>query len=120
MNDIINKSFLVGAKFIPEMHSKQPSSLDKLEFIYTACGAFTNNKERFLKFKEVGDTEYIYRNELDKASCQNDMAYRDFKDLARRAASDKVLGDKAFNIAEDPKYNGYQKYLLSMVYNIFD
>ena len=55
---------------------------------------------------ETGDTRYIYRNELDKASFQYDMAYN-FKDLKRRTYSDKVLKDKAFKIASDPKYDGY-------------
>ena len=48
------------------------------------------------------------------------MAYADFKNLARRIASDKVLRDKAFNIAKNPKYDGYQKGLASMVYKFFD
>ena len=52
------------------------------------------------KFKETGDTSYIYKNELDKACFQHDMSYEGFKDLARRTASDKVLGDKVFNIAK--------------------
>ena len=47
------------------------------------------------------------------------MAYADFKNLARRTASDKVLRDKAFNIAKNPKYDGYQRGLTSMVYNFF-
>ena len=59
----------------------------------------TKNKERIQKFKETGDTIYIYKNELDKACFEDDMAYGDFKDLARRTASGKVLRDKAFNIA---------------------
>ena len=99
---------------MPEMHLKQPG------FTYSACGPFTENKERIQKFKETGDTKYIYRNELDKACFQHDMAYGDFKDLARRTASDKVLRDKAFNIAKNPKYDGYQRGLASMVYKIFD
>ena len=53
---------------------------------------------------------------MDKACFQHDMAYGDFKDLARRTASDKVLRDKAFNIAKNPKYDGYQRGLASMVY----
>ena len=48
------------------------------------------------------------------------MAYGDFKYLARRTASDKVLRDKAFNIAKNPKYDGYQRGLASMVYKFFD
>ena len=96
------------------MHLKWPG------FTYSACGPFTKNKERIQKFKEAGDTSYIYKNELDKACFQHDMAYGDFKDLKRRTASDKVLRDKAFNIAKNPKYDGYQRGLSSMVYNFFD
>ena len=59
--------------------------------------------ERIQKFKEIGDTNYIYKNELDIACFQHDMAYGDFKDLATRTASDKVLIDKAFNIAKNSK-----------------
>ena len=114
MNDIINKFLLAGDKSISEMHLRQP------QFTYSACGPFTNNKERIEKFKETGDTKYIYRNELDKAYFQHDMAYVNFKDLARKTAADKVLKDKAFNIAKDPKYDGYQRGLASMVYKSFD
>ena len=69
-------------------------------FTYSACGSFTKNKERIQKFKETGDKKYIYKNELDKACFQHDMASEDFKDLAKRTASDKVLREKAFNIAK--------------------
>ena len=99
---------------MPEMHLKQPG------FTYSACGPFTKNKERIQKFKETGDTSYIYKNELDKACFQHDMAYGDFKDIKRRTASDKILRDKAFNIAKNPKYDGYQRGLASMVYKIFN
>ena len=67
------------------------------------------NKERIQKFKETGDTSYIYKNELDKTCFQHDVSYGDFKDLARRTASDKVLRDKAFNITKNRKYDGYQR-----------
>ena len=77
-------------------------------------------KERIKKFKETGDASYIYKNELDKACFHHDMAYGDFKDLARRKASDKVLRDKAFNVAKNPKYDGYQRWISSMVYKFFD
>ena len=99
---------------MPEIHLKQPG------FTYRACGPFTKNKERNQKFKETGDTSYIYKNELDKACFQHGMAYGDFKDLARRTASDKVLRGKAFSIAKNPKYDGYQRGLASMVYKFFD
>ena len=114
MNDIINKFLLAGNKFIPEMHLKQPG------FTYSACRPFTKNKERIQKFKETGDTKYIYRNELDKACFQHDMAYGDFKDLARRTGADKVLRGKASNVAKDLKYDGYKRGLASMVYKFFD
>ena len=94
INEIENKFLLAGDKLMPEIHLRQPG------FTYSASGPFTKNKERIQKFKEAGDTDYIYRNELDKACFQHDMAYGDFKDLARRTASDKVLRDKAFNISK--------------------
>ena len=114
MNEVVNKFLLAGDKFMPEMRLKQPG------FTYSACGPFTKNKERTQKFKEKGDTSYIYQKELDKACFQHDMAYGDFNDLKRRTASDKILRDKAFNIAKNPKYDGYQRGFASMVYNFFD
>ena len=113
MNEIVNKFLLAGDKFMPEMHFKQ------LGFTYRACGPFTKNKERMRKFKET-DTNYIYKNELDRTCFQHDMAYGNFKNLARRTASDKILRDKAFNITKNPKYDRYQRGLTSMVYKFFD
>ena len=84
-------------------------------FTYSACGPFTKSKEIIQKFKETGDTIYINKNELDKAYFQHDMAYGGFKDLKRRASSDKVLTDKGFNIDKNPKYDGYRRGLASMV-----
>ena len=78
------------------------------------------NKERIGKFMQTGNTDLIYRNELDKAYFQHDMAYGKSKDLVKRTQSDKVLKDKAFKIASDPKYDGYQRGLASMVYRFFD
>ena len=86
---------MAGDKFMPEMHLRQPG------FTYSACGPFTKNKERIQKFKEIGNTDFIYKNELDKARFQHDMAYGDFKNLTKRTAADKVLSDKAFNIAKN-------------------
>ena len=74
VNDKINKFLLAGDKLIPELHLKQP------QFIYSACGRFTKNKERLQKFKETRDTKYIYGYELDKTCFQHDMAYGNFKD----------------------------------------
>ena len=82
MNETLNNFLLAVDKVIPEMHLKQPG------FTNSACGPFTKSKERIQKFKERGDTSYIYKNELDKACFQHDVAYGDFKDLKRRTASD--------------------------------
>ena len=68
---------------------------------------------------QTGNTDFIYKNELDKAFFHN-MAYGKSKDLAKRTQSDKVLRDKAFKIASDPKYDGYQRGSASMVYQFFD
>ena len=70
-------------------------------------------------FKETGDTKYIYKNELDKTCFKHCMAYGDFKDLAKRTASDKVLIDKAFKITSNPKYDEYERGLDSMVHRDF-
>ena len=104
-----NKFLLAGDRFLPEMHLKQPG------FACIACGPFTRNKERIEKSMQTGNTDFIYRNELDKACFQHDMAYGKSKDLAKRTQSDKVLRDKAFKIVSDPKYDGYQRGLASMV-----
>ena len=78
MNEIVNNVLLVGDKFMPEMHLKQPG------FTYRACGPFTKNRERLEKFMQTGKTDFIYRNELDKACFQHDMAYGKSKDLIKR------------------------------------
>ena len=114
MNNVINKFLLVGDKFMPEMHLRQP------KFVYNACGPFTRHKERIKESKHTGDTRYIYRNELDKACFQHDSAYADHKDLINRTKADKFLRDKAYNIVSNPKYDGYQRGLASMVYKFFD
>ena len=114
MNNVINKFLLAGDKFMPEMHLRQP------KFVYSACGPFTRHKERIKKFKQSGDTCYIYRNELDKPCFQHHSAYADHKDLINRTKSDKVLRDKAYDIASNPEYDGYQRCLASMVYKFFD
>ena len=114
MNEIVNKFLLSGDKLMPEMHLKQPG------FTYSDCGPFTKNKERIEKFMQTVNTNFIYKNELDKACFQHDMAYGKTKDLVKRTQSDKVLKDKAFKIVSDPKYDGYQRGLASMVYKFLD
>ena len=69
---------------------------------------------------KTGSTDFIYKNELDEACFQHDMAYGKSEDLVKRSQSDKVLRGKAFKIAIDLKYGGYQRGLASMVYKIFD
>ena len=100
MNEFVNKFLLVGDKFMSEMHLKQPG------FTYSACGSFTENKERTEKFMQTGYTDFIYRNDFHKACFQHDMAYGKSKDLAKRTQPDKFLRDKAFKIANDLKYDG--------------
>ena len=85
MNNVINNFLLAGDKFMPEMHLRQS------QFVYRTCGPFTRHKERIKKFKQTGDTRYIYRNELDKACFKHDSAYADNKDLINRTKADKVL-----------------------------
>ena len=114
LNIIINKFLLAGDKFMPEMHLRQP------QFTYSACGPFIKHKQRIQKFKETGDTNYIYKNELDKVCFAHDAAYSDSKDLTKRTVADKILRNRAFNIAKDQKYDGYQRGLASMVYKFFD
>ena len=69
---------------------------------------------------QTGNTDFIYKNELDKACFQHDIPYGKSKDLAKRTQSDKVLKDKAFKIASDPKYDDYQRGLASMAFKFFD
>ena len=114
MNEIINKYLLVGDKFMPERHLKQPG------FTYSATGPFTKHAESIKKFKQAGNTSYIFKNELDKVCFKHDSAYSDYKDLINRTRADKVLRDRAYQIASDPKYDGYQRGLVAMVYKFFD
>ena len=107
----MNKLLLVGDKFMPEIHLKQPG------FTYSACGPLTKNKERIEKIMQ---TDFIYKNKLGKACFQHDIAYGKSKDLVKRIQSDKVLRDKGFKITSDPKYDDYQRGLASMVYKFFD
>ena len=112
MNNVINNFLLAGDKFMPEIHLRQ--------FTYSACGPFTKREQRIQKFKETGDTNYIFMNELDKACFTHDAAYSDSKDLTKRTVADKILKNRAFDIAKDPKYDGYERGLASMVHKFFD
>ena len=99
---------------MPELHLKQAV------FMYSACGLFTKNKKLIETFMQTGNTNFIYKHELDKVCFQHDIAYRKSKDLAKRTQSDKVLSDKTFKSASDPKYGGYQRGLALMIYKFFD
>ena len=114
MGHVINKFLLAGDKFMPEIHLRQP------QFTYSASEPFTKQEQRIQMFKENGDTNYIYMNELDKACFTHDAACSDSKDLTKRTVAEKSLKNKAFDIAKDPKYDGYQRGLASMVYKFFD
>ena len=99
MKEIVNKFLLVGDKFMPGMYLKQPG------FTHGACGSYTKKFEMFKKIMLTGNIDFIYKNELDKACFQHDMAYGKSKDLAKRTQSDKI--------ASDPKHAGYQRGLAS-------
>ena len=108
--EIVYKFLLAGDKFMPKMHLKQPG------FTYRACGPFRKSNERIKKFMQPVDTRYIYRNDLEKASFQHDMAYGSYKNLVKY---DKVVRDKVFKVASNPGYDGYERGLASMVYKFF-
>ena len=114
MNNLIKKFLLVQDKIMPEIHLRQP------QFTYSACRPFTRHEERIQKLKETGDTNYVFKSELDKACFVHDVAYFDSKDLTKRTIADKSLRNRAFGIAKDPKYDGYQRGLASMVYKFFE
>ena len=99
---------------MPEMHLRQP------QFVYSVCRPFTRHKERIKEFKRTGDTRLLYRNELDKACFTHDAAYAKYKDVENRLISDQKLRNSAYDIASNPKYDGYQRGLASMVYKFFD
>ena len=114
MNYIINKFLLAGDKFMTELHLRQP------QFVYSACGPFTRHKERIKEFKRTGDTRLLYRNKLDKACFKHDAAYAKYKDVENILISDQKLRNSACDTASNPKYDGYQRGLASMVYKFFD
>ena len=114
-NSMINKFLLAGDRFMPELHL-----VDPIVKKYSTCGPFTKHIKRIQDFLNTGKLNYIYKNDLDKTCFQHDMAYNKYKDLETRTQSDRVLKDKSFKIASNPRYNGYEKGLASMVYKLFD
>ena len=97
-NSIINKFLLAGDKFMPELHL-----VDPIVKKYRACGPFTKHTQRIQDFLNTGTLSHIYKNDLDKACFQHDMAYNNFKDLEKRTQSDMVLKNKALKIASNLK-----------------
>ena len=114
MNKIINNFLSTGDKFMPQMHLKRPG------FTYSACGAFTKHRETIQKFRETENLKHLYRNESDKACFAHDAPYSDSKDLAKRTISDKILKDRAYEIARNCNYGECQTALASMAYMFFD
>ena len=105
---------MTGDKFMPELHLKQPG------FTYIACGQFTKHCERIQKFRETGKLKHLYWNELGKACFVHDAAYSENKGLAKRSISDKILKNRAYEIARNLGYDWYHRALASMVYKGFD
>ena len=99
MNKIINKSLLTGDKFMTELHLKQT------RFTYIACGPFTKHGERIQKFRETGNVKDLHWNESDKACFAHDAAYSEGTDLAKRTISDKILMNRAYEIARNQNYD---------------
>ena len=93
MDEIIKKFSLSADKFMPEKHQ------DSQDLIIVPVDHSLKIIERTKKIKETGDSRYIYQNQLDRGCCQHDMVYGNFKDLNWRRNLDKVISDKAFNIA---------------------
>ena len=113
MNKIVNKFLLTGDKFMPKLHLKQPG------FTYSACGPFTKYCKRIQKFRETGNLKHLYKNELDKPCFAQDAAYSDSKDLAKRTISDRILRDRAYEIARNRGYDEYEGELPSIIYKFF-
>ena len=113
MNKIVNQFLLNGDQFMPELH------LRKTGFTYSAWGSFTKHLKRVQKFRETGNLKHIYKNELDEVCFGHDAAYSDSKDFAKRTVTDKILKDRAYEIARNRKYDGYQRALESMLYRFF-
>ena len=114
MNKTINKFLLTSDKFMLKLHLKQSG------FTYRVCGAFTIHCEKIQKSGETVNVKHLYRNGLDEACFAHDAAYSESKDLAKRTDLDKILKDRAFEIARNHNYDVYQGALASMNYMIFD
>ena len=112
---IINRFLLIGDKYMPEMHLWDPKVKK-----YSACGPFTRHQKRIDMFMKDGRLSHILKNRLDAACFQHDSSYAKYKDRANRRQPDIVLKNKALKIATNPRVNGYQRGLASMVYKFFN
>ena len=83
-------------------------------------GHLLNIPKKFENSRETGNLQHLYTNDLEKACFAHDAAYSDSEDLAKRTISDKIVKEKASEIARNRKYYGYQTLLASMVYRCFD
>ena len=114
INKIVKKFLLNGDRFMPELHLKQPA------FIHSFNGWFTKHRERIQNFRKTGNLKHLYKNELDRACFTHDKAHFDSKDLAKRNISEKISKDRAYEIAINCGYDGYQRALASTIYKFFD
>ena len=114
-SDIINKFLLIGDKFMPKMHL-----WDLKVKRNSACGPFTRHQKRIDMLMKDGRLSHILKNRLNAACFQHNPAYAKYKDRANRKQSDIVLKNKALKIATNPRVNGYQRELASMVYKFFN
>ena len=96
MNETVNKLLLAGDSFITDLHLKQQQQQNPIK-------PLKNKKKIIAKFMQTGNTDFCYKNKLDKACFQHDMAYGKSKDLAKTAQSNKTLRDKASKIASNSK-----------------
>ena len=115
VKSIINKFLLAREKYIPELHLVYP-----IVQKYSACGPFAKHTQRIQDFLNTGKLSYIYKNDLEKACFQRNMAYNKFKDLEKRTQSHIALKNKVLIIATNPTYKGYERGSASMVYKFFD
>ena len=97
-----------------ELYLKQP------RFTYSDCRPFTKLCERIKKFREKRNLKHLYRNELNKSCFAHAAEYSDGKDLAKRTISDKILKNRAYEIAGNRGYDGHQRALASTAYTFFD
>ena len=95
-------------------------NLKQAGFTYSAWRSFTKHCERIQKFREIGNLKHLFRNELNKLCFAHDAANSDSGDLPKKTSLDKILIDRAFEIARNSEDDGYQTVLAGVVYKFFD